>query len=47
VCPGCPNYMYSNNMVNRYNISINYKLKSYKMTLRSERRLQSKIVVEI
>jgi hypothetical protein len=30
-----------NNMVNRYNISINYKQKSYKMTLRSERRLQS------
>jgi hypothetical protein len=28
-------------MVNRYNMSINYKLKSYKMTLGSERRLQS------
>jgi hypothetical protein len=28
-------------MVNRYNISINYKLKSYKITLGLERRLQS------
>jgi hypothetical protein len=28
-------------MVNKYNISINYKLKSYKMTLWLERRLQS------
>jgi hypothetical protein len=28
-------------MVNIYNISINYKLKSYNMTLGSERRLQS------
>jgi hypothetical protein len=28
-------------MVNIYNISINYKLKSYKITLGSERRLQS------
>jgi hypothetical protein len=28
-------------MVNKYNISINYKLKSYKMTIGSERRLQS------
>jgi hypothetical protein len=28
-------------MVNKYNILINYKLKSYKMTLGSERRLQS------
>jgi rhamnose utilization protein RhaD (predicted bifunctional aldolase and dehydrogenase) len=27
-------------MVNRYNISINYKLKPYKMTLGSKRRLQ-------
>jgi hypothetical protein len=31
----------ANNMVNKYNISINYKLRSYKMTLGSERRLQS------
>jgi hypothetical protein len=31
----------ANNMVNRYNISINYKLKSYKMTLGSERKLQA------
>jgi hypothetical protein len=30
-------------MVNRYNISINYELKSYKMTCGSERRLQSSI----
>jgi hypothetical protein len=30
-----------NNMVNRYNISLNYKLKSYKMTLGSEGRLQA------
>jgi hypothetical protein len=28
--------------VNKYNISINYKLKSYKMTIGSERRLQAK-----
>jgi hypothetical protein len=28
VCSGCSNHMYSNNMVNRYNISIYYKLKS-------------------
>jgi hypothetical protein len=28
-------------MVNKYNISINYKLKSYKMILWLERRLQS------
>jgi hypothetical protein len=28
-----------NNMVNRYNISINYKLKSYKMTLGSKRKI--------
>jgi hypothetical protein len=27
-------------MVDRYNISTNYKLNSYKMTLGSERRLQ-------
>jgi hypothetical protein len=39
--------MYSNNMVNKYNIMIYYKLKSYTMTLGSERRLQSKAVVEI
>jgi hypothetical protein len=41
MCPGCSNHTYSNNMVNRYNISINYKLRSYKMTCGSERRLQS------
>jgi hypothetical protein len=29
-----------NNMVNRYNISLNYKQKSYKMTHGSERKLQ-------
>jgi hypothetical protein len=40
VCTGCSNHTYSNNMVNRYNISLNYKLKSYKMTLGSERILQ-------
>jgi hypothetical protein len=40
VYPGCSNHTYSNNMVNRYNISINYKQKSYKMTRGSERRLQ-------
>jgi hypothetical protein len=40
VCPGCSNHMYSNNMANRYNISINYKVKPYKMTLGSKRRLQ-------
>jgi hypothetical protein len=28
MCPGCSNHTYSNNMVNRYNISINYKLNS-------------------
>jgi hypothetical protein len=32
VCPGCSNHTYSNNMVDRYNISINYRIKSYKMT---------------
>jgi hypothetical protein len=32
VCPGCSNHAYSNNMVNRYNISINYRIRSYKMT---------------
>jgi hypothetical protein len=41
VCPGCLNHTYSKNMVNRYNISINYKIKSYKMTLGLERSLQS------
>jgi hypothetical protein len=39
MCPGCSNHTYSNNMVNRYNISINYKLKSDKMTLGSERKI--------
>jgi hypothetical protein len=29
-------------MVNRYNISLNYKLKSYKMTLGSERKITIK-----
>jgi hypothetical protein len=46
VYPGCSNRTYGNNMVNRYNISLNYKLKSYKMTLASERRLQSKAMAE-
>jgi hypothetical protein len=32
VCLECSNHTYSNNMVNIYNISINYKVKSYKMT---------------
>jgi hypothetical protein len=32
--------MYRNNMMNRYNISINYKLTSYKMTCGTIRRLQ-------
>jgi hypothetical protein len=41
VCAGSSNYTYGNNMINRYNILINYKLKSYKMTLGSERRLQA------
>jgi hypothetical protein len=39
VCPGCSNHMYSNNMVNRYNISINYRIKSYKMACGSKRRI--------
>jgi hypothetical protein len=39
--PGCSNHTYSNNIVNIYNVSLNYKLKSYKMTLGLERRLQS------
>jgi hypothetical protein len=39
VCSGCSNHMYSNNMVNRYNISINYRVKSYKMTHRSKRKI--------
>jgi hypothetical protein len=34
-------------MVNRYNISLNYKLKIYKITLGPERRLQSREMVEI
>jgi hypothetical protein len=42
VCPGCSNHMYSNNMVNRYNIPINYMVKSYKMTLGSERKITIK-----
>jgi hypothetical protein len=29
----------SNNMINRYNISLNYKLKSYKMTFGSKRNI--------
>jgi hypothetical protein len=44
---GCSNHTYSNNMVNRYNISLNYKLKIYKITLGPERRLQSREMVEI
>jgi hypothetical protein len=39
VCPGCSNHTYSNNMVNRYNISINYRVKSYKMTGGSKRKI--------
>jgi hypothetical protein len=39
VCPGCSNHTYSNNMVNRYNISINYRVKSYKMTRGSKRKI--------
>jgi hypothetical protein len=39
VCPGCSNHTYSNNMVNIYNISINYRVKSYKMTRGSKRRI--------
>jgi tetrahydromethanopterin S-methyltransferase subunit F len=39
VCPGCSNHTYSNNMVNRYNISTNYKVKSYKMTRGSKRKI--------
>jgi hypothetical protein len=39
VCPGCSNHTYSNNMVNRYNISINYRIKSYKMTRGSKRKV--------
>jgi hypothetical protein len=41
VCPRCSNHMYSNNMISRYNISLIHKLKSYKMTRGSKRRLQS------
>jgi hypothetical protein len=37
VCLGCSNHTYSNNMVNRYNISIKYRIKSYKMTRGSKR----------
>jgi hypothetical protein len=33
--------------MNIYNISLNYKLKAYKMTLVLERRLQSKAVAGI
>jgi hypothetical protein len=40
VCLGCLNDTYSNNTVNIYNISINYKLKTYKITCESERTLQ-------
>jgi hypothetical protein len=47
VCLGCSNHTYSNNTVNIYNILINYKLNSYKTTLASERRLQSKVAAEI
>jgi hypothetical protein len=39
VCLGCSNHTYSNNMVNRYNISINYTVKSYKMTHGSKRKI--------
>jgi hypothetical protein len=39
VCPGCSNHTYSNDMVNRYNISINYRVKSYKMTRGSKRKI--------
>jgi hypothetical protein len=41
MCPRCSNHTYKNNMVNRYNILLNYKLISYKITLGLERRLQS------
>jgi hypothetical protein len=39
VCPGYSNHTYSNNMVNRYNILINYRVKSYKMTCGSKRKI--------
>jgi hypothetical protein len=42
VCLGCSNHTYSNNMINIYNILINYKT-----TLGLERRLQSKAAIEI
>jgi hypothetical protein len=40
VYPGCSNHTYNNNMINRYNILLSDKLRSYKITLGSERRLQ-------
>jgi hypothetical protein len=46
VCLGYSNYTYSNNMINRYIILLNYKIESYKMTLGSGRRLQGKAVAE-
>jgi hypothetical protein len=39
VCPGCSNHTYSNNIVNRYNISINYRVKSYKMARGFKRKI--------
>jgi hypothetical protein len=39
MCPGCSNHTYSNSMVNRYNILINYRVKSYKMTRGSKRKI--------
>jgi hypothetical protein len=41
-------YIYiANNMINRYTISINYKVNYYKIIIRSERRLQSKAAAKI
>jgi hypothetical protein len=42
VCPGCSNHTYTNNMINRYNISLNYKVKSYKMTHGPKRKITDK-----
>jgi hypothetical protein len=39
VCLGCSNHTYSNNMVNIYNISIICRVKSYKMTRGSKRKI--------
>jgi hypothetical protein len=39
VCLGCSYNMFSNIMINIYNISINYKLRAYKITIGSQRKI--------